>query len=523
MTRGWAPTDSTSAVTAGSLVVSTQGAPLNIEASAASIPDASFPHIGWPPTRSIPDAAAPSMTLSFVLAMSVITLPSTRPRRFENTFFSPRIGTATTTMSATSTTERSALALSTMPRSNALRMVIASGSLPTTTRLGCASLSARASEDPIRPKPTIATAGMCGFGLRELPGHRAQQPPEVLHQAIEVLEIEGLRSVRQRLIRRGMHLDDQPMRAGGHSRQGKGPHERPPAGRLRRVDDYRQVRQLSRQRDRVQVEREAGRGFEGTDAPLAQDHVAVALRQDILGGEQPFLDGRRHSPLQQDRLARAAGLLEQRVVLHVAGAELEDVGIARHQLDVARRHHLCHDLEAGLLASQRHHLQGRFAQALKRIGRGARLERAATQDRRSLGGHVPGGLEEHLLTFDRARSGHHHDLFASDLHAADVDHCVLRPELAARQLERLGDRDDLVDGVEVGERLLVGIGVAADHSDESALLAPRELALEPDLVDAIDHRFDVGVGRAVRHDDDHGMTVPFSESRSALIALAPRR
>ena len=42
---------------------------------------------------------------------------------------------------------------------------------------------------------TIATVGILGCGLSELPGHRAQQPPEVFHQAIEVLEIEGLRAV----------------------------------------------------------------------------------------------------------------------------------------------------------------------------------------------------------------------------------------------------------------------------------------------------------------------------------------
>ena len=34
---------------------------------------------------------------------------------------------------------------------------------------------------------------------------------------------------------------------------------------------------------------------------------------------------------------------------------------------------------------------------------------------------------------------------------------------------------------------------------------------------------DLGFGRRVRHDDNHGVIVPFNASRSALIVFAPRR
>src|SRR5713226_3371880 len=61
MTTGWEPTDSMSSTTFGSWRVMIQGAPLKMAGSAASIPDASLPHIGWPPTRSTPDAAAQSL------------------------------------------------------------------------------------------------------------------------------------------------------------------------------------------------------------------------------------------------------------------------------------------------------------------------------------------------------------------------------------------------------------------------------------------------------------------------------
>jgi len=57
------------------------------------------------------------------------------------------------------------------------------------------------------------------------------------------------------------------------------------------VDDDRQVGQLPHQRDRVQVQGEPGRGLEGPDPPLAEHHAAIALGEDVLGGQQPLLDG----------------------------------------------------------------------------------------------------------------------------------------------------------------------------------------------------------------------------------------
>ena len=171
-------------------------------------------------------------------------------------------------------------------------------------------------------------------------------------------------------------------------------------------------------------------------------------------------------------------------------------------------HDLGHDFEPGLVARRRHHLQRRFAETLERVRRGARLERAAPQHLGALLGDVARRVEKHLFAFHRARAGHHHDLVAADLHAAHVDDGVDPAELSARELEGLGDGDDLVDSAEVGERLLVGVGVAADDPDQRPLLALGELGLEPDLVDAIDHRIHLCLGRAVGHDDDHGINVP---------------
>src|SRR5216683_562425 len=518
MTTGWEPTDSMSSTTFGSWRVMIQGAPLKMAGSAASIPDASLPHMGWPPTRSTPDADAQFMTVALVLAMSVTTLAAVLPASRLNTSRMARTGAAITTTSAMSTMLRSEWATSTIRRSTAFLTTAGSRSLPTIVcPLSC---SASANDEPMRPRPTTATVGTTT--LSELFGHRAEQAPEVGHQPVESREIERLGAVRQRLIGRGMHLDDQAVRAPGHRGERHRTDQGVAASRLRRIDDHGQVRELAHERHRVEVQREPSRGLERADAALAKDHAAVALRQHVLGGEQPLLDGRRHAALEQHGLARAPGLLQQRVVLHVARAELKDVRVPRDHLHVVRRDDLGDDFQARLVARGGHHLQAGLAQALERVRRRARLECAAAQHLRSLGRDVARGLEQHLLALDRARSGHDHDLFGPDLHAAHIDDRVLGAELATCELERLGDRDDLVDAAEVREGLAVGVGVGADDADQRSLLATGELGLQADLMHAVDHRVDLAIGGGVPHHDDHEIDA-LHESRSALIAFAPRR
>ena len=75
---------------------------------------------------------------------------------------------------------------------------------------------------------------------------------------------------------------------------------------------------------------------------------------------------------------------------------------------------------------------------------------------------------------------------------------------------------------EVREGFLVGVCVASDDPDEGPLLAARDLGLQPDLVHSVDDCVDLGLGRLVRHYDDHGIIVPRRDWRSALIASAPR-
>ena len=73
-------------------------------------------------------------------------------------------------------------------------------------------------------------------------------------------------------------------------------------------------------------------------------------------------------------------LLEQVEVLHVAGADLEDVGVPLDQLDLPRVHDLGHDRHAELLAGRLEDLEPVLTQPLEAIRAGPRLERPAAKD-----------------------------------------------------------------------------------------------------------------------------------------------
>ena len=130
------------------------------------------------------------------------------------------------------------------------------------------------------------------------------------------------------------------------------------------------------------VERVAGRGLERPDAALAEHDVEVAALRDVLGRHQPLLDGGVHAALEQDRLAGRADGLEQREVLHVAGADLKHVGVRADQVDARRVDDLGDDRQADLRPDLGQDLQAGLAESLERVRRGPRLERAAAEQAR---------------------------------------------------------------------------------------------------------------------------------------------
>ena len=122
---------------------------------------------------------------------------------------------------------------------------------------------------------------------------------------------------------------------------------------------------------------------DSTDAALTEDDVRVASGEHVFGGEQPLLDTRPHAALQQHRPAGVGGRLEQRVIRHVAGADLQDVRIGRDDVDVALREHLGdggHLIGPSGILEQPESI---LAEPAEGVRRGPRLEGPATQDPRA--------------------------------------------------------------------------------------------------------------------------------------------
>ena len=181
------------------------------------------------------------------------------------------------------------------------------------------------------------------------------------------------------------------------------------AGAVRRIADDGQVRKLLDDRDGGDVHRVAGVGLEGADAALAEDDVVVAAGEDVFGGEQQLFDGGGDAALEQHGLADRAELAQQVEVLHIARADLEEIDVGQHQLDLGDLHDLADDEQAGGVAGFAQQLEGIEAHALEGVGRAARFECAAAKEFRAGGLDDLRAGEDLLAAFDGAGPGHDDD------------------------------------------------------------------------------------------------------------------
>ena len=215
-------------------------------------------------------------------------------------------------------------------------------------------------------------------------------------------------------------------------------------------------------------------------------------------------------------------LAQQREVLHVARADLQNVGVALHQLELADVHDLRHQLQIVAVGRAAQHAQAFFAEPLEAVRRAARLERAAAQH---LGA---GALDRGRRGFDllfglgRTGAGHHDDFVAADPHVADRDDAVFRLERAAGQLVRLGDPQDFLHAVQHLEQPWVAGPVAAHRADDGAKRARRAVHVEAHFHELRNDALDLFVGGALLHDYDHDYLFELlMSSESSYVACCP--
>ena len=115
----------------------------------------------------------------------------------------------------------------------------------------------------------------------------------------------------------------------------------------------------------------------------------------------------------------------------------------RHESDVFRVDHLGNHGKPGLCPHVGEDLQARLTKSLECVWRGARLERAAAEQR-STGRfcHLRGG-ERLLRSLHRARAGYDREGVRADRYPADPDNGPVGMILPAHQLVWHGDPDDI--------------------------------------------------------------------------------
>ena len=160
------------------------------------------------------------------------------------------------------------------------------------------------------------------------------------------------------------------------------------------------------------------------------------MGHDVFGRHEQFLDGGAEAALQHDGAAAAAQHFEQREVLHVARADLQDVGVFGDQVDVAVAHDLGDDSETGGFTRFGEQFQAFAFHALEIVGRSAGLKRAAAQDGGAGRGDGFGRFHDLLFAFDGAGAGHGDELIAANFGAADFDDGPLFAEFFADELVR---------------------------------------------------------------------------------------
>ena len=118
--------------------------------------------------------------------------------------------------------------------------------------------------------------------------------------------------------------------------------------------------------------------------------------------------------------------------------------------------------------------------------------------------HGPGSLQDLLLAFHGARSGHdYRALPGSNLDSGNLDNGVFRMEIARDQLVGLRDVDNFLDPGKGEHRGIIHISLVAENPDGSPLASRDGCRGKPHPFHRLDNCFDLFLSRIMVHDDKH--------------------
>ena len=321
----------------------------------------------------------------------------------------------------------------------------------------------------------------------------------------ELFGEDGLHTVGKRFFRFVMNFDEEAVGANGDGGAGKGENFVALAGAVTGINEDRKMAAFFDGGNDGEVESVAREIGEGANAALAEHDVVVALGEDVFGGHEELVERRGHATLEEDGLFGAASALEEREILHVARANLDDIGVFLDEVEGFVVNGFGDDAETVGGADFRKNFQAVFAEALKAVRGGAGLVGAAAEEPHT-GLLEPFGDGQALFFgFDGAGTGDEGDMLAADDDVSrgrgDSKDGVFFLGVAADELVGFADGDALDDTGHRFEDAEVNGAFVAGDADSCAEGAGHGVSFEAEAFDALADGADLLLGGVRLHDD----------------------
>jgi hypothetical protein len=321
----------------------------------------------------------------------------------------------------------------------------------------------------------------------------------------ELFGKDGLHAVGERFFGFVVDFDQEAIGSDGDGGAGEGENFVALAGAVAGIDEDREVTAFFDGGNDGEVEGVARKIGEGADAALAEHDVIVAFGEDIFGGHQKLVERGRHAAFEEDGLFGAASALEEGEILHVARADLDDVGVFLDEVEGFVVNGFGDDAEAVGGAYFRKNFQAVFAEALKAVRRRARLVGATAEEAHAGLLEAFGYGEALLFGFDGAGPGHQGDVLAADNDVSrgrgDSKDGVFFLGIAADEFVGFADGDALDDARHRFEDAEVDGAFVAGDADGGAEGARHGVSFEAEAFDALANGADLLLGGVRLHDD----------------------
>jgi len=319
---------------------------------------------------------------------------------------------------------------------------------------------------------------------------------------------DGLHAVGEGFFGLMVDFDEEAVGADGHGGTGERKNFVALAGAVAGIDHDGEMAAFVDGGDNGEVEGVAGEIGEGADTALAEDDIVVALAHDVFGSHEEFVERGGHAAFEQHGFPGAAGALEERIILHVARADLDDVGPLFDEVERFVVDGFGDDAEAVVAADLVKDFQAGEAESLEGVGRSARLEGAAAEEADTGGLELFGDSEALLFGFNGAGAGGDGEMRAADEDVSrgsgDADDGGFGFDFERNEFIRLGDGNTFDDAGHGFEDAEVERAFVAGDADSGAAGPGHGMRFEAERFDFFADGADLGFGGVGLHDDEHG-------------------